>query len=1064
MNPRLVLAKTDFPFFPADLNLFERHRETALSCASELLRLLHHWFAKEENQIQLAEATNMKMFKRFRLGAVAALVSLVPSIACSATMEEEFLNPPDAARPGVYWYFMDGNLDRDEMIRDLDAMKEAGLGHVVHLEVNVDVPRGPVVSLSPRWLEMFRDAVRHAEKIGIGVTIGMGPGWTGSGGPWIKEEESMQHLVFSETSIKGPVRFREKLPVAPQRDKWWKMLECDFYQDVAVHAFPASKPTIDNAVQKAFYSRAHYSAGEGTAFFPAPANHAETPVDALIAPEKIIDLTDKLAPDGTLAWDVPPGEWTVLRFGRRSNGTSNRPASLPVVGLDHDKFDRKLLEKHFDHYGAKLIAAAGLPAAGSTGGLQAMHLDSWEMNAQNWNPRLLDEFQKRRGYDFTPFLATFSGRVVRDRSASERALWDLRLTIHELILENYAGHLRTLAHRHGIKLSIEPYGLTQTADLDLGSLADVPMGEFWSTKYEFADGCISAASVAHALGKPVVAAESFTGHRDERGRSYPWSLKNQANWALAIGINQFQFHTFTHQALGEKGLPGMTMGAWGVRWDRGQTWWPMVGAFHRYLARSSQLLRQGTAVSDVLYLTPEGAPNAFHPPTSALAGSGLLPDKKGYSFDGGSPSWLKSMVVEDGRIGITGGSFYQLLVLPRFETMTPALLKDVIRLVEDGATVVGYPPSASPSLVDFPACDEEVKHLAQSLWGKPPYAAGREVGNGRIVLDEGAAEFFSNNPTPNFKKGGDNIYPDYKITAALLEKAGIPEDFQSDHPLRFTHRRAATTDIYFVANPADKTVSTTATFRINDGMPRLWDPVTGEIRILPQFERQKESTRVPLTFAPHQGYFIVFVRNKKSAPTANPGHVNFPEANPLLTLDGPWQLAFDPQRGGPERITFPKLLDWTTHEERGIKYYSGIATYRKSFTHPVSSTAQTGRLFLDLGAVHDIASVRFNGKELGIVWCAPWQVEVTHAIRDGENQLEIEVANRWSNRQLGDTQAPDKDARTLRWDNGMLGGKEFKTGRYTFSTGPALGQLLPSGLIGPVTLRRKHFMDSLSEP
>lgn len=974
--------------------------------------------------------------------------------AHGACLEEEFRNPPDSARPGVYWYFMDGNLDRDEMIRDLDAMKEAGLGHVVHLEVNVNVPRGPVVSLSPQWLEMFGDAVRHAEKIGIGVTVGSGPGWTGSGGPWIAQEESMQHLVVSETNLKGPSAFRGQLPVAPQRDKWWKMQECDFYQDVAVHAFPACKPTIGDAAQKAFYGRGHYSANEGTAFIPAPARHPDTPAGDRIDPEMIIDLTDKLAADGTLVWDVPPGEWTVLRFGRRSNGTSNRPASHPVVGLDHDKFDRGLLDKHFAHYGAKLIAAAGLPAPGSTGGLQAMHLDSWEMNAQNWNPQLLREFQQRRGYDFTPFLATLSGRVVRDRAASERALWDFRLTIHELILENYAGHLRTLAHRHGLRFSVEPYGLTQTADLDLGALADMPMGEFWSTKYAFGDGCITAASVARVHGKPVVAAEAFTGHRDERGRSHPWSLKNQADWALAIGINQFQIHTFTHQALGETAHPGMTMGEWGIRWDRHQTWWPMVGAFHRYLARGSQLLRQGTAVSDVLYLTPEGAPNAFHPPASALAGSELLPDKKGYSFDGSSPAWLKDMVVEDGRFGIRGGTFYQLLVLPRFETMTPAVLKDVIRLVESGATVVGYPPSASPSLVDFPTCDDEVKRLAVSLWGEPPYAAERKVGRGRVVLDAGAQKFFSSNPTPNFKKSGDSVYPEYAVTASLLEKAGIPEDFQSDHPLRFTHRRTATANIYFVANPADQTVNCNAVFRIKDGTPQLWDPVTGEIRSLPQFEQEGERTRVPLTFAPYQGCFIVFARDGKPAPAGNTGYVNFPEAESLLTLEGAWQLAFDPRCGGPKMITLPELQDWTTHAERGIKYYSGIATYRKPFTHQVSGPAQTGRWFLDLGTVHDIARVRLNGKDLGVVWCAPWQVEVTSAIREGENQLEIEVANRWSNRQLGDTQAPDKDARMLQWANGMLDGKEYKTGRYTFSTAPALGQLLPSGLIGPVTLHR----------
>ena len=224
-----------------------------------------------------------------------------PAIAAPALpLADDFRRPPDTARPGVYWYFMDGNLDREEMIRDLDAMKAAGLGHVIHLEVNVNVPRGPVTSLSEQWFEIFGHAARHAEKIGIGMTIGTGPGWTGSGGPWISEAESMQHLVFSETTIKGPVSFNGKLPIAPQRDKWWKMLPCDFYEDVTVHAFPACKPTIQDAEWKAFYARGHYSANEAPAVLPAPSRHADTPAREKIDPGRIIDLTGKLAADGTL--------------------------------------------------------------------------------------------------------------------------------------------------------------------------------------------------------------------------------------------------------------------------------------------------------------------------------------------------------------------------------------------------------------------------------------------------------------------------------------------------------------------------------------------------------------------------------------------------------------------------------------------------------------------------------------------------------------------------------------------------------------------------------------------
>ena len=444
-------------------------------------------------------------------GLAAEPSSTNPAPVNADTMEDAFRNPPDSARPGVYWYFMDGNLDRDEMIRDLDSMKEAGLGHVVYLEVNVDVPRGPVEALSPQWLDLFANAVHHAEKIGIDVTLGAGPGWTGSGGPWIKPEESMQHLVFSATEVKGPAAFSGKLPVAPQRDHWWKMLDCDFYEDVAVYAFPACQPTIEDADQKAFYTRPGYSSGHSPAFLPAPAKHAETPKEDVIDPGKII---------------------------------------------------------------------------------------------------------------------------------------------------------------------VEPYEMTQTADLELGALADVPMCEFWSTKYDCSHAVLEAASVAHTLGKPVVSSEAFTGHRDEKGRHYPGSLKNQADWAFAVGVNHFQFHTFVHKPLGEEARPGMTMGPWGVRWDRGQTWWPMAGGFHRYLARCSHLLQQGRGVSDVLYLTPEGAPHVFNPPPSALAGSGNLPDKKGYSFDGCPPGILKQMTVRNGLVGVPGGTSYRLLVLPRFDDHDAGLSQD----------------------------------------------------------------------------------------------------------------------------------------------------------------------------------------------------------------------------------------------------------------------------------------------------------------------------------------------------------------------------------------------------
>jgi hypothetical protein len=955
-------------------------------------------------------------------------------------LAEQFRTPPDSARPGVYWYFMDGNLDREEMVKDLESMQEAGLGNLVFLEVNIGVPRGPVDFMSEPWQELFADAVRHAERLGIDITLGAGPGWTGSGGPWVPAEQSMQHLVFSEVHVEGPAVFDGVLPLPDQRSTRWHTMRSPFYEDVVVFAFPKCDPVIADIDEKALYERDPYTSMPGVKpHLSAPARYPEQDKSAVVDPAKMIDLTDRLAVDGRLKWEVPHGKWTILRMGRRSTGASTRPAPEPGIGFDHDKFDKAALEHHFDHYYGRLLEKVG-PRA-EQHGWTTVHLDSWEMGAQNWTPGFRAEFQRRRGYDPQPYLVTFSGRAVQSLAVSERFLWDVRLTAQELVLENYAAHLKTLGRKHGFELSIEPYDMNPTADLDLGAVADVPMCEFWSAGFGFDSSfsCIEAASVAHTMGRPIVSAEAFTGR--DQWQQYPWSMKNQGDWAFCMGINRFVYHTFAHKPLGDKYRPGMTMGPYGVHWDRGQTWWPLVGDYHRYIARCSHLLRQGATVSDILYVTPEGAPHVFRPPPDALDGSGPLADKRGYGFDGCSPNILRARAeVQDGRIVFPGGTSYRLLVLPRFETMTPQLLEKLVELVQAGAVVYGAPPVASPSLTGYPQCDAKVQELAARLWGNRPSPV-RHVGRGRVILDQA--------PAPA-------LYPSYAATAAVLADMGVPEDFQTDGPVRFTHRETRERDIYFLANTTDAMVQTTCRFRVPAGSPQLWDPVTAEIRCLPQFTHDDQTTSVPMTFQPHQSFFVVFRRGGQAASPADATGDNFPRATSMFTLEGAWDVAFDPNWGGPEKVTFQALQDWTTSEESGIQYYSGIATYRKSFDCP---KAAGKRIFLDLGTVHDMARVRLNDKDLGVVWCAPWRVDITDVVNATGNELEIQVANRWPNRLFGDRQAPDRDTRTVQWDSGLLGGRQYTTGRYTFATAAGPNKLLPSGLLGPVSVTAEERID-----
>ena len=977
-------------------------------------------------------------------------------------LKADFLNPPDAARPGVYWYFMDGNLSKEAMTADLESMKKVGIGNLIFLEVNVGVPRGPVDFMSEQWQVLFKHAVHEAERLGIAITLGVGPGWSGSGGPWVSGKESMQHLVSGSIKITVGENNTIVLPrPAPKKPYFGeetftdelKIRWNDYYEDIAVLAFPTPQGDvkIEDIDEKALYYREPYTSVKNVKqFLPSLAYYQEPNRNAVIAKNQIIDVTRFMKPDGTLDWKVPAGKWTIMRLGSRNNGAVTRPAPAAGLGFEADKMDTTAINAHLENFTGKLFKKIGTPDKNLQGGLKMLHMDSWEMGAQNWTPRFREEFQKRRGYDPLPFYPVYSGLVVESLENSERFLWDLRQTGMELVIENHAMHLKKYGKKYNLGFSIEPYDMNPTADMELGAIADVPMCEFWSKDYGFNSSsysCIQAASIAHVNGQPVVAAEAFTAFGED-WKQNPGSMKNQGDWAFAAGINRFVYHTFQHQYLSEDLKPGMAMGPYGVHWDRSQTWWPMVDGYHRYITRCSYILRQGRTEADILYLTPEGAPHVFRAPASALTGDTDLPDRKGYNFDGCSPSQLKTATVIDNRIIFPGGATYCLLVLPALETMTPALLDKIELLVKAGAVVVGNPPRKSPSLVNYPECDQWVASKAELMWGKTNSPAGISE------LRRGKGKIYWGGELSNIKP--PELYPNYENTADLLKKMGVHQDFESNGPIRYTHRMQKELDIYFVSNTTNEAVNALCTFRASKGTPELWDPLTGETRLLPDFKLEKDRIQISLQFDSYQSYFIVFHRNKK-AQTASPKSAkNFPDSKVLTEVNGPWKVSFNPKWGGPASIIFDELADWITRPEEGIKYYSGIANYHQTIKISESAIADKKMdIFLDLGEVYNLARVHVNGKDMGVVWTAPYQLKIKEALVPGDNLIDIEVANLWPNRLIGDEQKPDDGIKDQQWPEWLIRNQARTSGRYTFTTGKFYekdSKLLKSGLIEPVRI------------
>jgi hypothetical protein len=771
---------------------------------------------------------------------------------------------------------------------------------------------------------------------------------------------------------------------------------------------------------------------------PLPAGEAGDAID----PARVVDLTNQCAADGLLDWQVPAGRWKILRTGYTLTGAMTSWSSPTGIGLESDPLDAGAMDFQFANAAAPLVEDAG-PLAGKV--FRSLQIDSWEINHPNWTAAFRDGFKKFRGYDPLPYLPTLAGHVVGNAEVTDRFLYDYRKTVGDLVADNYFGRLGTLARAKGILQQSEAGGVCSPKSMALDCLknlgrCDIPMGEFWQdgtwVEANQNKNGKQTASAAHLYGKPVVAAEAFTSFI--HWLDSPATLKPTADRAFCEGFNHF--FIFSSATRSEDGLPGTEFCA-GTHFNRKVTWWNQARGFSDYIARCSHLLQQGLFVADVLFYNGDACPN-FVPPKHVDPSLG-----PGYDYDVcNSEIILTRLAVKDGRIVLPAcpsklgersgdGMSYRLLVLPESSTMPVEVLAKLKELVAAGMTLVGPRPEKAPGLMDYPECDRQVKAMADELWGNCNGTTVKEhaFGKGRVVWGRPVRE--------------------------LLDTAGVKPDFsytdaQPDAFLDWIHRSVDGTEIYFIANRMNRAEQATCTFRVSGKQPERWDPVTGTRRDLSKSDARDGCTTVPLAFGPHESMFVVFRKEKQGSGGGGQEsgvreNGNIPDFQPLQEIAGPWTVQFDPHwfypttglGGDPAKglFVFGKLEDWSTRPEPSVKHFSGTAVYRKVFELADPSTIQnpTSKIYLDLGRVKETARVKFNGNDLGIVWCHPWRVEITGVIKPGENKLEIEVANLWPNRLAGDANLPAEQRRT----------------QTNFPADPKQ-PLLSSGLLGPVRIMK----------
>ena len=1054
--------------------------------------------------------------------------------SASPAIEDGFQNPPNSAKPHTWYHMMNGNVTKEGITCDFEAIANAGIGGVQMFDAGCSIPPGPLAFDSPEWFDMLKHAASEARRLGLEICIPNCSGWSSSGGPWNMPSNGMKKVVFTETAAKGPSQFAAKLPRTKD--------DHGFYEDIAVLAFPtppadlaefgdvdvvvsgkvatisapspftasgfsfrlshpwawiaSAEVSVETSMDGvAFEELENFTlplADSGTSDFSLRFHSFARPVaarairisfstkvsvkieevhpevrcrisgiaaktfavrsdvspdavvatpDQLVCKEDVLNLTSMMTADGLLKWDVPDGDWTILRIAHVCSGKRNHPASEHGVGLEVDKLSAAAMDYHFSQYVARLCEYLGSLAGAVESGFNNILVDSYEVGSQNWTQGFENVFESRMGYSLLPYLPVFTGRVVGGVDESERFLEDFRRVVSDLFAENYAGRLAELCHQHGLMLSLEPYGNGPSDNLQYGQDVDIPMGEFWSAA-AVGDHVIGAGNsrfasyLAHVWGRRYAAAEAFTAQPSNGGRwlTTPFSIKAKGDCAYCDGVNRIIYHRFVHQPWpGKKYIPGVTMGRWGMHLDRTQTWWEFARPWFRYQARCQWMLQEGEFVADALYFCGEQAPNQGGNTDGTNArGDNDMKLPNGYKWDVCATKALKKLRVVDGNVVAPSGVKYRLLVLPKLDTMSVEILCKVEALVDAGAKVCGLKkPIRAPGLRGFPNEDGRVRDLADKIWAKGVMTC--------CPLD-------------------------------ALKRLGVEPDFASkekDPEPSWIHRRGNGADWYFVALNNVKGHTFEVSVRMAGRQPEIWDAETGEIRDAEVWREEGGRTYVTLSFPPSGSAFVVFRR----ASTIKFAHASKRAKERSVAVEGDWRVVFPTEwySGGTARksVIWNTLMDWKDVDDDDIRYFSGTATYAKRLPKPEIKLGE--RLILDIGEVKNFAEVTVNGKIYEPLWRPPFMVDITDAIQENaEIDLSIRVANLWPNRLIGDDILyPDDCEWKGEAKNGVkeIGIKEIPkwvkegnrspTGRHTFTTWKHWDKndkLLPSGLLGPVRL------------
>jgi hypothetical protein len=990
----------------------------------------------------------------FAVVSASVLVFFIFFWEAQDQLKADFINPPHQARVQAFWHWQGPYFTKEGITKDLEAMKEAGLGAALVLNLGSNTRNNPWPENTYRgqnYWDALLHAAKEAERLGMTIGIANSPGYTGTGGPWINESQSMRQLVWTATEVEGNKTIEVILPQPlnkPSGYQAYKVKEATLYEDIAVYAIPNKKE---------------------------------------FSLKEMINLTDLMKPDGEITWNSPEGKWSLIRMGYIPTMVEGHPIPDDLVNntLEADKLDREANVYHWNNVVEPLKQNLGEYFGSS---FNTILIESYECGTMNWTPKFREQFLSMKGYDPVPWLLSFGtpvlgnkpgqfngplmsgeprnelSRIIENEDRTNRFDWDFTDVVSRLYNDNIR-MARDMINDENLKLAYEAYnGPFNTAEGM--ATADIPVATFW-TRTDFnmkaetmnGTGIITSgiSGGGRAAGTTVLAAESFTGLPNvSKWTEVPSQLKFIADGALSSGVNLMMLHQWVHQPFSDKFQPGMTNSLWGTHFSRYQTWFEPGKAFFNYINRCQAMLQQGEEVIDCLTL--EDASRAFGN-TDLISNHDFLKD---------------SVKVIDGRIVLSSGRKYYYLIGPSDGVVLPEMAAKLFKLVQDGATIVAGRFSRSPSMKNYPECDKEVQEISEKLWGNPMYAK-------RICKSK-------NEAIENL-----SLLPDWFVTSG-----NRPDS------VRVLHRNSELADIYFVVNRSSDSQNLSISFRIEKMVPELWQAEDMTIMKAPVWEMKNGRTNVALSLKGKQSIFVVFRKTKQPKDHITSVTVSDTSAywdirgdgkldkynliadkpisavikydtgkEKLVTVEGEkatsitgeWSVSFAPKLGEKFELLFPELMDFSKHNSKDVNYFSGTATFHKQISIDKESLSPQNRIILDLGEMYDIATVKVNNQSEIVLWYPPYTIDITEFVKVGINDLEIAVTNTWANAVIGDEQIPadindgvsgsGNGIPTMSLPDWVINGQPRPSARKTFAMWNYYNKesrLKPAGLVGPVRL------------